>query len=533
MGFLCLNKEVKKSVSQTDLVKQEFLRDIGLNMVNNINTEVKLCKEIFLSPLYYVQGANGLYSGLTSSLTGCTSGITGVYNLTYTPEVDLNFVITGGTDYTGYTGDFCFKMFRDEFFNPVTNTGTFVNGSEFLDYCVTFSAITATTVTKKLMEGSLPKTWAQYLIRPYYKFKSKECNPNATYNSWENTVQFNVYQSYSDYYFMTVTDPPTPILAPPPGPVRPEYSLITDRLYVNGVTGPRGTQAIGGNLNYFLLTAMPANGQIMLLLNGIQLTQGYDFNLITNSFSVPPTVEITGVNIKSTDWLLATYIAESSNPLTTNYGTYFIDTIILDSFTSLTTPTYRTSGDNSLNYNPSTTNYEFFTSLPIDPTYSLIVTVNGVKLADDLQYFKSTTFDGRIIFDKNNTSFSVGDVISVLASSKPNGSDNNDYGSLSTNQFTVNWAVPTTFTNSSVTGRFIIEAFNNDTGVKTNQLFLDYSPSISNYEVVLNSLSLNVNYRFRVTFEATYTGYLNNKVITCSYSEGFFNTTSAYINNTY
>jgi hypothetical protein len=332
---------------------------------------------------------------------------------------------------------------------------------------------------------------------------------------------------------MTVTNPPTPILNPPPGPVRPEYSLITDRLYVNGVTGPRGSQAIGGNLNYFLLTAMPANGQIMLLLNGIQLTQGYDFNLITNSFSVPPTVEITGVDIKSTDWLLATYIAENSNPLTTNYGTYFIDTIILDSFTSLTAPTYRTSGDNSLNYNPSTTNYEFFTSLPIDPTYSLIVTVNGVKLTDDLQYFKSTTFDGRIIFDKNNTSFSVGDVISVLASSKPNGSDNNDYGSLSTNQFTVRWTVPTTFTNSSVTGRFIIEAFNNNTGVKTNQLFLDYLPSVSNYEVVLNSLSLNVNYRFRVTFEATYTGYLNNKVITCSYSEGFFNTTSAYINNTY
>ena len=210
-----------------------------------------------------------------------------------------------------------------------------------------------------------------------------------------------------------------------------------------------------------------------------------------------------------------------------------MDTILVDTFTNTTTPSYRLPGDNSLNYNPVTLNYELFTSLPIDKNSSIILTVNGVKLADDAQYFKSTSFDGRIIFDKIYTNFNTGDIISVLAVSKDKGQNNNNYGSLKTNQFLVQWSVPPTFTNTDVTGRFIIEAFNDDTNVLTNKKTVDFVNGQANYESLLTNLPLNVNYRFKVTFEATYYAYLNNEVITCSYSEGYFDTTNSYINNTY
>jgi hypothetical protein len=159
--------------------------------------------------------------------------------------------------------------------------------------------------------------------------------------------------------------------------------------------------------------------------------------------------------------------------------------------------------------------------------------VNGVKLAEDFQFFKSTSFPGRIIFDKNNTSFNIGDIITVFGYTSNTGPNDNDYGSLKTNQFTAQWSVPPTFTNQTVTGRFVVEAFDDTSGLLTNQLYVDFIPGESNYETTFNNLSLNIYYRFRVTFEATYVGYLNNKVKTCSYAEGYFDTTNSYINNTY
>ena len=839
MGFLCIKNNNKIVVSQAELKETEFLRSIGLSNVYNLKPEINVCSEVFHSPEYYVSGTTtGLVTGLTATLTGCTTGATGIYNLTYTPDFNVNFIITGSTDFIDYTGNFSYKVFTDKNFfekttgglvdgselinkqipftdiiqtppnnvtdiiplpnqpncsalntntnklyvasnndisvldcdtntttsfvigaavdgivyNPLNNTmylavqgsnGVFVldcdtnttttfipvgSAPTFLTYstlenkiyvsnissndvsvinCVTntviitisigaqvadlsyspinntvhvtndvantitvidcfsdgivalintytastnricyntlnnkmyalspttdtvsiincdtnsandptfgtggipigtnagtitydslsnviyvgrgvsmtidlincytnevisnyitISAVPNTfvnntfnvtnntlysllngatnmnvyvstasniaTITETFLEGQLPNTWGQYLIRPYYDFNSKDCNPGTYFNNWNTVPQLNSYQSNTDYYFMTIVDPPTPRLNPPGGIEKPNYTLVTDKLYVNGVSSVRGAQSINGDLNYFVLSSIPSSG-ILLVLNGVQLTENHDFRLIVQGFNVPPIVEVFNV-IKNTDWLLATYIAGGSYPWTTNFGVYFMDTILVDTFTNTSTPSYRLPGDNSLNYNPVTLNYELFTSLPIDKNSSIILTVNGVKLADDAQYFKSTSFDGRIIFDKIYTNFNTGDIISVLAVSKDKGQNNNNYGSLKTNQFLVQWSVPPTFTNTDVTGRFIIEAFNDDTNALTNKKTVDFVNGQANYQSLLTNLPLNVNYRFKVTFEATYYAYLNNEVITCSYSEGYFDTTNSYINNTY
>ena len=539
MGFLCVNKDKEKNVSQQEILNQNFLRDNGLSSVSNIQTDVKFCKEIFLSPEYYVTNAVKLVSGYTTTMSGCTTGSTnldGIYNLSYTGDINVNFIITGNTGFTLYNGSFCIKTFTKENFRPLISNGILSDKNQFLSDCFPFSSITSTTLTKTYAEGILPKTWGEYLIRPYYLFESKECNPGINFNSWISTPQNNSFNNVTDFYFMTVVNPPTPVLNPPEGTNNVgNFNLITDKLYVDGYSSPRGSQSINGELNYFLLTTIPSNGQIMLILNGIQLTQDYDFRLVNQGYGVPPVVEIlNGNTVKTTDWLLATYIASIPQQASTSvFGSYFIDSILVSNFTNTSTNSYRIPGDNSLNYNPITLNYEFFTTLPIDPTYALVVTVNGLKLAEEFQYFKSTSFDGKIIFNKS-VNFNIGDVISVLAVSKSNTfNGTNNYGSLKTNQFKVQWTVPTTFTNNSVTSRFIIQAYNNVTNILSNQVFVDYVDGQSSYETTLTNLSININFRFKVTLESTYTGYLNNKVVTCSYAEGYFDTTGAYINNTY
>jgi hypothetical protein len=532
MGFLCIEKEGKTVVSQVVIKETDFLQRAGLNNVNLLNPEIVVCSEVFHSPEFYVDGATKLVSGLTSSLSACTTGTTSIYNLTYTPNFNVIFNITGGTDYTGYTGSFCYKIFSDDKWTVSSPISGLKNGSESILSCTSFSAITSSTVTQQFLEGGLPNTWAQYLIRPYYGFTPKECS-NTPFNTWDGVVQLNLFDSESDYYFMTVTNPPTPRLSPPGGVSTPNYTLITDRLLVHGVSSPRGPSSINNVLNYFLLSSVPSNGQIMLFLNGVRLSQNLDFSLITQGYGVPPMVQIND-EIVSTDVLIATYVTGVPSSWSSDFGIYFIDTILVDSVVTDPPIAYRASGDNTLAYNSITGRHEFFTSLPLDSTFAITLSINGVTQVQDIQYFISTTFDGRIIFDNNNMiPIKIGDVISVLAVSQNAGSDDNNYGTLKINEFLASWSVPSQFTNSKVTGKFIVQAFNLDGGLLMNQNTVQYVSGQANYESLFTNLAIGVDFIFKVTFEATYVGYLNNTVITCSVAEGYFDTNNEYIKNTY
>jgi hypothetical protein len=142
MGFLCTNKNIQKEVNQVDLFNQEESRNLGLSNIYNLNPEINFCSEIFLNPEFYLSGTSKLYSGYTSTLTGCTTGYTGIYNLDYTPEFSINYLLTGGTSYTGYTGSFCYKMYSDKFFNTLINGNLLKEGSEIINECIPFSSIT-------------------------------------------------------------------------------------------------------------------------------------------------------------------------------------------------------------------------------------------------------------------------------------------------------------------------------------------------------------------------------------------------------
>jgi len=531
MGFLCINKNGLTVVSQEVIQETTFLQCIGLNNVNLLKPEINVCTEVFHSPEYYVDGVIGLVSGMTSTLTGCTTGTTGIYNLTYTPNFNVIFNITGGTDYTGYTGSFCYKVFSNDRWVVEAPISGFKVGSEIIDACDSFSAITSSTVTQQFLEGGLPITWAEYLIRPYYKFTAEVCG-NISYNTWNGGVQLNTYQPDRDYYFMTIVNPPTPVLNPPGGTSKPNYTLITDNLLVNGVSSARGANAINNSLNYFILSSVPSDGRIMLFLNGVRLSQDLDFTLITQGFGVPPMVKIDE-EIVPTDVLIATYITGIPAGWNTDFGVYFIDTILVDAVVVDPTPAYRVGGDNTLAYNSTTGKYEFYTSLPLDSTFAITLSVNGTTQVQDIQYFISTSFDGRIIFNNDNMIVHVGDVISVLAVSQDKGPDFNNYGSLQTNEFLAQWSVPPQFTNPNVTGKFIVQAFNDDNGLLMNQNVVPFISEQANYESLFTNLSIGINYVFRVTFESTYVGYLNNNIITCSFAEGYFDTNNDYIKNTY
>lgn len=537
MGFLCSDEESKKKVPIKDLADVITSRDLGLNNVYNLNPNVNVCSETFLSPQYYVTGATSNValgmSGTTPvslSLTGCTTGSTAVYNLNYTPNFNIKFFLTGNTEYTGYTGSLCYNIFNQNKFNTTKSNDVLTRSTSILRNCAPYKFIpTGFTITQNFEEGRLPKTWSQYLIRPYYTFVSKTCNEGVLFNTWDSTTQENTF-SKGDYYFVTVVDPPTPILASPKDEPIPQYNFVQDLLLKNGISGPQGPQAINGILNYFILKYRPVDyNSIMVFVNGVRLTNGYDYTFISRGFTVPPII-VFNFPLNGTDWVVANYMAGTADTtLNVDFSKYFVNTLVVQNITVDTNPGYIVT----LNNNTITGKQEFYCSQPISKDDAIIVFVNGVELVQNQQFFLSTSQDNKIIFN-NLAPIVLGDVISIFAVSPNFIFGGNNYGSLDKNEFSVQWgSVPELPEN--VSGKFIVQIFDNNdiTNTVLYQQQTNFVEGLTNYVLTFNSLAVNIYYRFRVTFETTYTTYLNNQITTCSYAEGYFDTVNEYINNTY
>ena len=529
MGFSCINKNGELIVSPETIQDTNLLRSLGLSNVNNINTDVTFCTEVFEGPQYYVTGTTILVTGLTQTLTGCTTGTTAIYNLTYTPEFDISFILTGGTEYTGYTGNFCYKIFSDNQFSVDGPIRGLINGTEFINNCFAFSAITSTTLTQEFLEGSLSRTWGQYMIRPYYTFASKECSPGLYFDTWNSTTQLNLI-SDADYYFMTVINPPTPLLPGLNGGGVPNNTFIQDILLFNGIAVPMGPSAINRTLNNFILKTIPAYPDIFIYVNGVKMAQGYDYTVLYRNLLTPPEV-VFNMEIKTTDWIVANYFTGIPSP-TINYNNtgWFVDTFIVDSILVDANVGYV----NEVNSNTISGNLEIYTTRAINPNNAIYVSVNGVEMVQDREFYLSTTKDNRLIWDKTYANpIIIGDVISIftLSSNITNGIQN--YGSLPQNSFTINWSVPSELPNN-VTGKFLIQFFEVD-DVTNTVLFQQETPFIngqSNYEAT-TILQSGKYYRFKITYITEYTAYLNNIITTCSFSEGLVDTDNQYNIQTY
>jgi len=536
MGFLCNKKEEEKIVSLTLIKENTLLNDLGLSNVYNINPTVDFCTEVFRSPEFIVSGAVELVSGLTTTLTGCTTGDTAIYNFTYTPDFDISLIITGGTDYTGYTGSLCYKIFDGTRFSDGYNS-TGVLSNERINYCISFSAITSTTITQNFIQGTLPNTWGDYLMRPYYIFTSKDCNVGQVFNTWNNMVQLNTPQ-VDDKYFMTIKNPQEPVLPRPDGVSIPNYVLVSERLLYNGVSTQMSFQAINGNLNYWILGGYPLNGEVLLTVNGITLKQGTssadgDFRIINNGWGSPQVVEVYGEieagvsGIKPSDTVVATYINAQPNDWPLSFERYFMDNILIDSFTYDDTDHYRTAGDNSINICTTCSilpMQQMFVTKPINPEFSIKVYVNGIALTPDREFFLSTTFDGKINFNPEFVTLKEGDIVAILAYSDIGEGGDYDYGTLDSRDFTVNWAV-TEQLPQNVGGYFTVRLYNEDTGVLLYQNpTVPYISDQSNYSSLFTNLTVNIKYKIEVEFKVTFNAKMNNNVSTCSFAYGYFNT---------
>jgi len=526
MGFICDDKNKKFTVPYTDRVNRGFEEKMGLSNTIFQESEFNYCLDPFNAPLYYVSGTTKptdyiFGSGCTAS-TGLITATTcnSVYNFSYIDDFDLEFVVTGNTSFTGYTGKFCMTYYKSPLFTlnsgstqilqqplSVGNIATIVD-------CVDYSAMTATTTTINYIKnisltdtGTLPY-FTEWMIKSFNIFESK-CVPDPIINTWD--LSYPVTSSFNydeDSYFVTVSNPPIPTFITLPADI--DDLILKQEPLIPTFDGQTD----------FLIRGTPTNQVSIVTVNGATL---YNDNLTSGSvgdyildFSNTPDggvivkfKEPTG-GLMVDDLAIISYI-EGSDPLNlpankeSSYFTMesFIVTGITIDYTGATT------GLTSNIVNHDTTNgiYQIYLKHDIWPPSTVLISINGEQLGPQYDFTKSSIDLNKLncfpqIVIKEN------DIITVLYfKSTIEVIDAGDLGKLLDNRVTITWGVSGLLQPSKVKDAYFIVQVTEETDVSftgisyTNVVEYTYT---SRYSTIFEDVAVGKNYIYRVLFIVNY-----------------------------
>ena len=507
MGFICKIKDNKYLDNPID-------RDLGLSNIYNINSKTNFCFESFNGPSYYVSGATKPLTGNTSPCSGSPTNCYSVYNFSEVDEVNLDFNFTGSTDYTGYTGSFCYNIYNRKNFTLETPNKTLNQTPSDYSKCINFSAITSSTINEIISLGNLPFTNTDYMLRSYYKFIPKECIKKEI-NTWTSGNQLNKFDFDFDWYFITVTDPQKPKIVDTNEELIDSVTLVQER--INGARFQ----------NYFELSNQPIGNKINLYVNGVRLSYGLDFTLDTSLFPrTNPVVNIFSGDIESTDIITVVYLVGPESYQTAlglaKNDLFEIDTFQVSGFTTNVTA----STVNIVNNNTVKGTQEVFLTNNYDYNSSIVAVVNGVTLFENLEYYKSTTTPNKIILNPNNMVIKEGDILSFWYF-KTKFNEDNDLGTLNKNSIRLQWKTEPIREQLYNTGKFVVEVTEKSDTNWINLFYtttINYSNNTTIYESNVTNLEVNKDYKFRIIFNKTYKNILKEDIITSSEVIGYFNT---------
>ena len=546
MCILCKNK--KNEIPEVDvdiLIQQDVDRD-GLSNIYNIGNQVGVCNEVFMDPLYYMDGTikpttgytTTACSGYTTGDTYSVSGCSAVYNLSEIDDFDITFNITGNTAYTGYTGQFCYHTF--DLFNLGQDIDYITQFDSVISNCFDYSGITGNTIVDTIGVDKLPYADAQYFIQDYNKFFTQECPTKLLINTFDLTTQFTADTYSNGWYFVTT--------------INPESATITQNdnidLSDNAVLRTENIELFEGMTTVFTIKGTPLNNEMIVHVNGIQLLNGVDWEAIsgqTGAFEI-----LTGELEPTKDILTVTYLTlinqaslgdidvGSEFPDIYNLNEIYLklDSFIVNSITTGTTTATTITSTPIVNYNPTKNRQEILLTAPIRSLSSIIFVVNGVRLTKNIDYYISRTDNRKLILDVN-TIIKLDDDISIFYYT-----DESEFytelGYFRTDTPTIEWNVPISYSAyTSDNGKFLVQVTTRDDNqflTPVQQKFVDYEQGVYDYTTELDPLPTNLGQKFlvRVYFFKDYHILFDNVITTRSVSNiASFSINSEYIENTY
>jgi hypothetical protein len=441
----------------------------------NVSMSSDIC--IFNAPFFDMTGADKIGSGTTSASTG-------VYIISDEEDIDLSFNFNYG--FGSLSED---SLFKFEIYKYNSDQGVFKEQAVYSsdDYSYSgFSGTSAVTVSVPISDLSID---GDFLIKGYYEHGIctdilGRLNLRNDTSFFKSGSQYGLYNSSKDFYFTAISEAETPLFNG--GNVdafRPLGSLVARTILPDG-----GTTV--------LLIDGTVEGDLLIYLNGMLLAENLDYvkdgDTITLSGETIENDVITYVSVKNqeTDGLVVDYIEIDS-----------------------TIPNGPTDGEGSSDYFYNTTQnkYEIFTDLTPIFGNDIVVTLNGITLANNIDYYQSTSNPNRIILEGN---LLMGDVINIIYNAYPQ-----YVGEIYTNTPTIYWNIESA--PQSNNGVFTLEA-------SPNPLFDDiissatteYIPNQNSYSAELTITgSVGTNLVYRVVNDKNYVTLDGDIINSRAYSE--------------
>lgn len=371
--------------------------------INIFNTSSDIC--IFNAPSYYVSGATTLDCAVLSatSISDYSYIITGD-----SQNIPLNFVFTSNTTtFSSTTAIFNYKLYQYQ-----ENSNTFSAIPSYVSPPITYSSLTNSATTQLIPSSGLTLD-NEYIIKGFFKFSActeymSKLGLFIDTSKYINGEEYGIYNKNFDYYLTIVGGAATPVFnynasnSVSNGSLQQSFLPINyytiypdiDQFSLNfedddfdGILGQEDNTIIG----------IPSliDTPFILTLNGLVLANDVDYTYSGNS--------IVYLNAPLVPEDIVTIIYTSSSPNTLQNDIFDVMSII---------PSGATDGQGSYSvfYNTTTSKYELFTSAKPIEFSKVLVMINGVVLANGIDFYQSTSNPRRIIL---NGDLMLNDIITI------------------------------------------------------------------------------------------------------------------------
>jgi hypothetical protein len=385
----------------------------------NFNMSSDIC--VFNQPKFTMIGADKITSPIyvSDSLVHIIDGET---------SVNLSFIFTDNLDgFTDVNPSFKYKVYK---YNTLTNV--FSTPPVYESANIDYSSFSGTNVINQSILVSTLNIDGQYLIKGSYDFTICTETLNKLGIQINTGIplignEYGLYEEEFDYYLTVLNKAQEPIFALSPTDTRKLGALVVESFTLSGETS--------------ITTTNIWSGDVIVALNGITLAIEEDYTTINN------TIYLNGSTV-ATDLLTVAYVSGAEvNGLAS-------ESIVVDG--PIVSGTTDNEGFELIYFNTDTNKYEAFTRANPLEFNDLIVTLNGVTLANGIDYYQSTTNVRKVIFNgiiygtsdfNDGNSGELADIITITY---------NTYGTyvgvIYTDTFPIYWTIATAPSNTN--GKF-------------------------------------------------------------------------------
>jgi hypothetical protein len=441
----------------------------------NVNMSSDMC--VFGSPLFVMSGASKIDCGVS---TGTTYIITAS-----TETIPLTFYFTGNTDsFTANSTTFRYEIYK---YNSFVSGFTLppVYQSEELEY----SGFSGTSTVSENISVSGLSLDGEYLVKAYYKFDA--CT-NFLYQLGKtvDTLAFRgggqyggLYDNNLDYYFIAFKTAEKPHFLS-----NGTYTSNANQLFQQTIL-PENDETV------FVVSSNYA-GYFVVTLNGLALSKDLDYSLSGN------VITLVDKTVKG-DVLTIIYTTVSGNAKLIG-DTIYVNSPVVSGVTN-------GEGSNQAYFDTTTGKYEIYLTSEPASGGDVLVMINGATLANNIDYYKSTSNTRRIILEGD---ILVGDVITMVyfpSSSVING--------ITTNNPLIVWSVNNAPQLSN--GIFTLEV---STGSTFSSLYYsnsqNYIPNINQYSASFSaSGTVGTKLYYRVKNQKNFETLCGDIITNIAYSD--------------